>query len=79
MFSQGNSSVRIYLGAAFAPMVGDPLSREVSTPSASSMESTLEVALCPADKKVTEPMLEMTSTSGRFNEEGEVAVSCEDL
>ena len=82
MSSQGSNSVRVYSGAAFVAMVGDPLSREVSTPSASSTVSTPEVASCLADKGATGPAREMTSTSGRFSkekEEDEVAVSYEDL
>ena len=82
MSSQGSSSVRIYSRAIFAPMAGDPLSREVSTPSASSTESAPEVVSCPGDKRAIEPVCETTSTSCRFSEEeeeDEVAVSCEDF
>ena len=82
MSSQGSSSVRICSGTSFAPMSGDPLSREASTPNASSTESALEVASRLVDKRSTKPMHEMTSTSGHFNEEeeeDEVAVSYEDL
>ena len=82
MSSQGSCSVRICSGAAFAPMSGDPLSREVSTSSASSTESAPEVASRPADRRAAEPTRETTSTSDHFSEEeekNEVAVSCEDL
>ena len=82
MSSQGSSSVRVYSRAAFAALAGDPLSREVSTPSISSMESAPEVTSHPADEGVTRPVSELASTSGRINEEeeeDEVAVSCEDL
>ena len=82
MSSQGSSSVRIYSGTAFAPMSSDPLSREVSTPSASSTESAPKVASHPVDRRVAEPVRETTSTSDHFSEEeekDEVAVSCEDL
>ena len=64
------------------PMSGDPLSREVFMPSASSTESALEVASCLVDGRATELVRGMTSTSGRFSEqeeEDEVAVSYEDL
>ena len=63
-------------------MSSDLLFREVSTPSASSTESTPEVAWHPVNIRATEPVREMTSTLGRFNEEEEeeeVLVSCEDL
>ena len=82
MSSQVSSSVRIYSGAAFVDMAGDPLSREVFTSSTFSTKSTLDVASCPADKGVIGPAREAVSTSGRFSEEekeDEVAISCEDL
>ena len=81
MSSQGSSSVKTILGAAFAPMSGDPLSREVSTPSASFTESVPEVASRPVDMRAMEPARETMSTSGHHDEEEdeEVAVSCEDL
>ena len=82
MSSQGSNSVRVYSGAAFVAMASDPLSREVSMPSASSMESIPEVTSCPANKGDTRPAHETTSTSSHFSEEkeeDEVAVSCEDL
>ena len=62
MSSQRSSSIRIYSGDDFEPMAGDLLSREVSTPSASSTESALEVVSCP------EPVYEMASTSSHFSE-----------
>ena len=71
MSSQGSSSVRIYSGTTFAPMSGDPLSRKVSTPSASSTESAPEVNSRPVDRRAVKPMREMASTSGCFNEEEE--------
>ena len=58
---------------------GDPLSKEVSTPNISFMESALEVASRPVDKGVTGPARELTSTSGHVSEEVEVAVSCANL
>ena len=82
MSSQGSSSVRTIFGATFAPMAGDPLSREVSMPSASSIKSTSEVASLPVDTGTMQPAHETTSTSGRQSEEEEeeeVAVSCGDL
>ena len=78
MSSQGSNSVRIYSGTTFAPMSGNPLSKEVSTPSASSTE----VISRPVDRMVVEPVRETTSISGRFSEkeeEDEVVVSCDDL
>ena len=61
-------------------MSGDPLSRKVFTPNASSTKSVPEVAR-PVDKRAMEPAHETTSMSGRQGkeEEEEVAVSCEDL
>ena len=82
MSSQGSSSVRIFSRAAFAPLVGDPLSRDVSTPNASSTESAPEVASRPANKRAIEPVRETTSASGRIREEeeeDEVVVCCKDL
>ena len=61
-------------------MAGEPLSQEVSTHSALSMDSVLEVASRLADERG--PTREPTSTSGRINEEeeeDEIAVSNEDL
>ena len=63
------------------PMSSDPLSREVSMPSTSSSESTLEVTSSPAGRRVTEPVHDMETTSSRLREEeeDEVTVNCEDL
>ena len=63
-------------------MSGDPLSKVVSMPSASSTESEPKVTSHPVDKRATEPVREMTSISGPFSEEedeDEVEVSCKDL
>ena len=81
MSSQGSSSVRTISGTAFEPMSGDPLSQEVSTPSASSTESVPEVASRPMDKRAMELARETVSTFGRPDEEENegVAVNCEDL
>ena len=81
MSSQWSSRVRICSGAAFAPMSGDPLSREVSTTSASSTESTPEVFSRPTGRRVTESVRETATTLGhlREKEEDEVVVSYEDL
>ena len=81
MSSQGSSSIRICSGATFVPMLGDPLSGEVSMPSASYTEFAPEVASCPAGRRVTEPVHEMETTSSCLNEEeeDEVMVSYEDL
>ena len=81
MSSQGSNSTRAVSGTAFGPMSGDPLSRDVSTPSASSTESAPEVASRPADKEAMEPEQEVVSTSGRHvdDETEEVTVSCGDL
>ena len=62
MSSQGSSSITAISRAAFAPMSGDPLSREVSTPNASSNESTLEVASSLVDRGAMEPARYTTST-----------------
>ena len=43
MSSQGSSSTRAVSRTAFGPMLGDPLSRDVSVPNASSTESAPEV------------------------------------
>ena len=81
MSSQGSSSIRTISGAAFTPMSGDPLPREVSTPNASSTESMLEVISRPVDRRAIEPASETASTLGRQSEEEEeeVAVSYGDL
>ena len=82
MSSQGNNSVRVYSRATFATLAGDPLSREVSTPSVSSAEFAPDVASCPVDKGIAGPVRDPASTSGRINEEekdDEVAVNYEDF
>ena len=81
MSSQGSSSARVVSGTAFGPMSTDPLSRDVSTSSASSIESAPEVASHPMDREAAEPKQEAVSTSGRQvdDEEEEVVVSCGDL
>ena len=80
MSSQGSSSVRATSGIAFGPMSGDPLSRDVSMPSASSTEPAHEIASRPVDRRAAEPEKEVVSTSGRQgDEEQQVVVSCGDL
>ena len=82
MPSQGSSSVRICSRTAFGPISSNPLSREVSTPSATSIKFAPEVTSRPVDKRDMESVRETMSTSGRFSEEEEeveVVVSCEDL
>ena len=81
MSSQGSSRARAISGAAFGPMSSDPLYRDVSTPSASHIESAPKVASHPSAKKATEPMQEVVSTSGRQVDDKaeEVTVSCGDL
>ena len=81
MSSQGSSSARAVYGAAFRPMLGDPLYRDISTLSASHTESALEVASRPSTREVAGPKQEIVSTSGRQvdDEAKEVAVSCGDL
>ena len=81
MSSQGSSSARAVSGTAFGPMSGDPLSRDVSTPSTSSTKSVPKVASHPVDREAAEPKQEAVSTSGRqVNDEAEeVAVSYGDL
>ena len=64
MSSQGSSSVRAASGTVFRPISGDPLSRDVSTPNASSTEPAPEVASRPVDKGAVEPEQEAVSTSG---------------
>ena len=69
-------------GATFAAFDGDPLSKEVSTPSISFTEFAPEVASCPRDEGITGPMSKLASTSGRISkekEEDEVVVSSGDL
>ena len=82
MSSQWSSSVRVFSRAAFAAFAGDPLSKEVSTPSISFTEFEPEVASRPADEGVTGPVHELASTLGRVSEEeeeDEVVVSCANL
>ena len=55
MSSQGSSSVRVFSGAAFAPMSDDPMSREVSEPSTSSTESALDITSRPMVRGAMEP------------------------
>ena len=64
MSSQGSSSIRATLGTAFSPISGDPLSRDISMPSASPIESAHEVASYPVDRGLAEPGQEAMSTSG---------------
>ena len=80
MSSQGSSSVRAASGAAFGPMSGDPLSKDISTPNASSTDLAPKVAFCPVDRGAMEPEQEAVSTSGRLDDvEEEITVSCGDL
>ena len=79
MSSQGSSSAEIYSVATFAAMAGDPLSKEVSTPSILFTEFILEVSSRSVDEGVTGPTSELASTSGSVSEEEEVAVSYADL
>ena len=61
-------------------MSGDPLSRDVSTPSASSTDPAQEVASRPVDRGAAEPKQEVVSTSSRLDDvEEETTVSCGDL
>ena len=61
MSSQGSSSARVASGTTFGPMSGDPLSREVSPPSASFAELVLEVASHRMESEATEPETEAAS------------------
>ena len=81
MSSQGSSSVSVFSKTAFAPMLGDPLSKEVSEPSTSSTASAPEVASCLVDRRDMELAQEAASISGRQgdDEEEQVAVSYGDL
>ena len=82
MSSQGSNSARAASGSAFGPMFGDPLYREVSTPSASSIESVPKVAAHRIENEVVGPEMEAASTSSHLveiDEEEEVVVSCGDL
>ena len=62
-------------------MFGDPLSKDVSTLSTSSTESTPEVTSRPVGMEVEEPEREAVSTSGRpvDDKAEDVVVSCGDL
>ena len=51
------------------PMLGDPLSWEVSTPNVFPTESVPEVASRLVDRRAMEPARETVSTSGRRDEE----------
>ena len=67
-------------GAAFAPISGYPLSKDVSTPNTSSIDPAPRIASRPIDKGVAEPEQEAVSTSGRLDDvEEEIAVSYGDL
>ena len=80
MYSQGISSIRAASGPAFGPMSGDPLSRDVSTPGASSTDPAPEVASRPVDRGAVELEQEAVSTLSRLDEvEEETVVSCGDL
>ena len=80
MSSQGSSSARVASGAAFGPMSGDPLSREVSKPSVSSIDPAPEVTSRPIDRGAAEPEQEAVSTFGRLDDvEEETTVSYGDL
>ena len=81
MSSQGSNNARAVSGTMFGPMSGDPLSRDVSTPSASSTESAPEVTSWRAGGEAAEPDREVVSTSGRQvdDEAEEVVVNCSDL
>ena len=62
--------------------MGNPLSKEVSTPNISFKESAFEVTSRPVDEGVTGPTSEPASTLSRISEEkedGEVAISYVDL
>ena len=81
MSSQGSSSVRSITRTAFAPMSGDPLSREVSVPSTSSTKFAPEVASRPVARGAMEPVQKVVSTSSHQSEEEaeEIVVRCGDL
>ena len=80
MSSQGSSSIRAASGATFGPISGDPLSRDVSTPSASSADPVPEVASFLVDRGAAEPEQKTVSTSGHLDDvKEEIAVSCGDL
>ena len=61
MSSQGSKSVRVFSGVTFTPVLGDPLSREVSELSTSSTESAPEVGYHHTVKGAMEPTPEVAS------------------
>ena len=81
MSSQWSSSARIVSGTAFGPMSSDPLSKDVSTPSASSTESAPEVVSRRTDQEAAKLVQEAVSTSGcqTDDEVEEVTVNYDDL
>ena len=81
MSSQWSSSIRAISGIAFRHMLGEPLSRDVSTPSASFTESEPKVASYPVDRRAMKPAHEAASVSGQHGNEEveEVMVSYGDL
>ena len=64
MSSQRSSSVRAVSGAEFEPMSGDPLYRDVSTPSAFRTKLAPKVASHPSAREATGLEHEVVSTSG---------------
>ena len=81
MSSQWSSIVRAVSGTTFAPMSGDPLSKEASTPNTSSTEFAPEVVSSLVARGAVEPAQEAVSTSSRQSEGKmeEIAVSYGDL
>ena len=61
MSSQGSKSVRVFSRVTFMPVLGDPLSREVSELSISSTESVPEVWYRYTVKGAMEPTPEVAS------------------
>ena len=55
MSSQGSSRVLAASGAAFGPMSGNPLSRDLPMPNTSSTDPALEVASHAIDRGAAEP------------------------
>ena len=80
MSSHGSRSARIVSRTAFRPMSGNPLSKDMFTPSASSTESAPEVVSRRTNKRPLS-LRGAVSTSRRQvdDEVDEVAVSCGDL
>ena len=79
MSSQGSSSTSAASGTTFGPMSGDPLYREVSTASTSSVKSVPKVTSRRREGEVAEPEREAASTSEcRVDVEGRsvAATSC---